>query len=309
MEKSIVHQERCFSAILNNVHDGIVAIDQQLLTRFINRAAERMSGWTYEEAEGKNILRVLNLIESQNLFPLVPHGLPVDETPRLFRNVILKSHTGETFIVEGSITKIQSADDNQLSGYVMVFRDTSEMKKLSAIVEFQTSHDTLTGLLNRDSFVPKLQEILEDLQRNAGSHVLLGFDIDQYQQICHGNEVVAGDELLREVADIICTHIQRSDISARFRDDIFAFILRDCTIEEAVRVAERLRKTVREFRFICGGATYRISLSMGLLALTDAHTDPKDILQKVDLACSEAKQQGGDRLVIYEEERTRAETI
>ncbi|MDR2760192.1 MAG: diguanylate cyclase [Spirochaetaceae bacterium] len=299
MGKDIFHQERFFSAILNNVNDGIVAIDQKLLIMFINRAAERMSGLTSEEAEGKAVPRIINLIESQNLFPLVPGGLPKDETPQYFRNVILKSHTGETFIVEGSITKIQSADNNQLPEYVIVFRDTSEMKKLSAIVDFQASHDSLTGLLNRDSFIPKLQEILDDLQRNAGSHVLLGFDIDPYPQICQGNKVVAGDELLREVADIIRSHIQRRDISARFRDDIFALILRDCTVEEAVGVAERLRKAIGDFRFTCGGIDYHISLSMGLLALTDAYTEPKDVLQKVDQACSEARQQGGDRLVIY----------
>ncbi|MDR2631520.1 MAG: diguanylate cyclase [Spirochaetaceae bacterium] len=299
MDKNILYQERLFSAILNNVHDGIIAIDQNLLIMFINRAAERMSGWTNEEAEGNIVSRVFNLIESQNLFPLIPGGLPRDENPQLFRNVILKSHNGETFIVEGSITKIQSVDDNGLPGYVMVFRDTSEMKKLSAAIDFQASHDTLTGLFNRESFVPKLQEILEDLQRNPGSHVLLGFDIDQYQQICQGNEVVAGDELLREVAGIIHSHIQRGDISARFRDDIFAVILRDCTIEEAVRVAERLRETVRDFQFSSGGISCRISLSMGLLALTDAYTDPMDVLQGVDQACSEAKQQGGDRLVVY----------
>jgi diguanylate cyclase (GGDEF)-like protein/PAS domain S-box-containing protein len=298
MGKSILRQEKFFSAILNNVHDGIVAIDQKLLIMFINSAAERMSGWTNEEVEGKGMSHILKLIESQSLFPLVPGGLPTDETPRLFRNVILKSSTGETFIVEGSIVKIQSADD-QLPGYVIVFRDTSEMKKLSAIVDFQASHDTLTGLLNRESFIPKLQEILEDLGRNGGSHVLLGFDIDQYQHICQGNEVVAGDELLRNVADIIRSHIQRRDISARFRDDIFASILRDCTIEEAVRVAERLRQAVRDFRFTSCGVVYPITLSIGLLALTDACTSPQDILRMADVACSEAKQQGGDRFVIY----------
>lgn len=301
MGKGILRRERFFSTILNNVHDGIVAIDQKLLIMFINHAAARMSGWINEDVEGKLVSRVFSLIESQNLSPLVPAGLPKDETPQHFRNVILKSHTGQTFIVEGSITKIQSADDNELPEYVMIFRDTSEMKKLSAAIDFQTSHDTLTGLLNRDSFVPKLQEILEDLQRAAGSQMLLGFDIDQYQQICRGSEIVAGDELLREVADMVHSHIQRSDISARFRDDIFAIILRNCSIPDAVGVAERLQAAVRKFRFICGDTTCHISLSMGLLPLTDAYTEPRDALQRVDQARNEAKQQGGDRLVIYNE--------
>lgn len=297
MDKSILHQERLFSAILNNVYDGIVAIDQKLLVAFINRAAERMIGCTSEDAEGKAVSQILSLIESQNLSPLIPGGLPRDDTPRLFRNVILRSHTGETFIVEGSVAKIQSTDDTELPEYVMIFRDTSEMKKLSATVDFQASHDALTSLLNRESFIPKLQEVLEDLQRTAGSYVLLGFDIDQYQELSISNEVVAGDEVLREVADSIRSHVQRRDISARFRDDIFVIILRDCTIEEAVRVAQRLREAVREIRFGPGG-TSGISLSMGLLALTDVYTDTREVLQRMDQLCGEARQQGGDRFVI-----------
>jgi diguanylate cyclase (GGDEF)-like protein/PAS domain S-box-containing protein len=300
MDKSILHQERLFSAILNDAHDGIVAIDQKLLVMFINRAAERMSGCTNEEAAGRAVAQILSLIEAQNLSPLIPGGLPQDETPRFFRNVILKSHTGETFIVEGSITKIQSADDNERPEYVMIFRDTSEMKKLSATVDFQASHDTVTGLLNRESFIPKLQEILEDLQRTAGSHVLLGFDIDQYLEPGISSEAVEGDELLREIAGLIRSHVQRRDISARFQDDIFVLILRDCTIEEAARVARRLQEAAGELRFGSGDTAYGISLSMGLLALTDACTGAKDVLQKVDHACTEAKQQGGNRFVIYD---------
>ena len=300
MDKNILHQERLFSAILNNVYDGIIAIDQKLSIMFINCAAERMIGWTNEEAAGKAAPKILSLIEAQNLSPLIPGGLPQDERPMFFLNVILKSHTGETFIVEGSIAKIQAPEDTELPEYVMIFRDTSEMKRLSATVDFQASHDALTGLLNRESFVPKLEEVLEDLQRAAGFYVLLMFDIDQYQEISIGDKIVAGDELLREAADIIRFHVQRRDISARFRDDIFALILRDCTVEEAVGVAQRLREAAGNLRFDSGGAS-GISLSMGLLALTDAYTDANDVLRRVDQARSEARRQGGDRLVIYGE--------
>ncbi|MDR0690153.1 MAG: diguanylate cyclase [Spirochaetaceae bacterium] len=300
MDKNLLHQERLFSAILNNVYDGIIAIDQKLSIMFINRAAERMIGWTNEKAAGKTAPQSLSVIEAQKLSPLIPGGLPQDETPLLFRNVILKSHIGETFIIEGSITKIQVPDDTGLPEYVMIFRDTSEMKRLSATVDFQAHHDALTGLLNRESFIPKLQEVLEDLRRTAGFYALLMFNIDQYQEIGIGNEVVAGDELLREAADIIRFHVQRRDISARLRDDIFVLILRDCTVEEAVGVVQRLRKAAGNLR-LSSGASSGISLSIGLLALTDAYTDTNDVLHRADQACSEARQQGGDRLVIYGE--------
>jgi diguanylate cyclase (GGDEF)-like protein/PAS domain S-box-containing protein len=296
MDKDKLHLERFFGAILNNIYDGIAAIDHNLLLMFINHAAERMSGWSNEEAEGKGASQILNFIEPLDLSHLLPSSLPGDEVPRFFQNVILKSHTGETFIVEGSITKIPSVVDKDIPEYVIIFRDTSELKKLSATVNFQASHDTLTGLLNRESFIPKLREILEDLQRSVASHVLLGFTIDQYPLIGKGIESTAGDELLREIADIIRVHVQRRDISARFRDDMFAIILRDCTIDQAVKVSTRLQEAVHAFRVASSDS---FSLSMGLLALTDACTETKDALQQVTEACHEAKTQGGDRFVIY----------
>jgi diguanylate cyclase (GGDEF)-like protein/PAS domain S-box-containing protein len=296
MDKDELHLERFFGAILNNIYEGIAAIDHNLLVMFINHAAERMSGWSNEEAEGKGAPQILNFIESRDLSHLLPGSLPGDEAPRFFQNVILKSHTGETLIVEGSITKIPSVLDEDIPEYVIIFRDTSELKKLSATVNFQASHDTLTGLLNRESFIPKLREVLEDMQRSVTAHVLLGLTIDQYPQISKGIEFAAGDELLREIADIIRFHVQRRDISARFRDDMFALILRDCTVDQAVKVSKRLQEAVHAFH---SSDSPCFSLSMGLLALTDACTETKDALQKVAEACNEAKTQGGDRFVIY----------
>jgi diguanylate cyclase (GGDEF)-like protein/PAS domain S-box-containing protein len=297
MSNTGLQQEDLFAAILRHVADGIVAIDSKLLVIFMNPAAERRSGWTEGEARGKLVPTVLSLIESNNFSPLIPNALPKDETPMLFRDVILKNHEGGTYIVDGSITGIQSPE-KELSGYVLVFRDISEIKKMSAVIDYHSSHDGLTGMNNQDSFIQQLQEALNLLRREGGNHILLELASDQYQTAANKGGIQAGNELIRQTAELIRSHIQRRDIAARIWEDKFALILRNCSIDDAINVAQRLQSAAHDFTFNFEGFTCSLSFSMGIVVLTDAESKARTILNTADKLCGTAKEQGGNRLII-----------
>ncbi|MDL2229005.1 EAL domain-containing protein, partial [Treponema sp. OttesenSCG-928-L16] len=252
----------------------------------------------YREAQGKLIQQVFTLIEPQNLSPLIPKALPLDDVPVLFRDVIVKGHQGSTFIIDGSISKIESTS-NEPPGYVLVMRDISKMKKMSATIDYQASHDALTGLSNREGFTLKLKDVLDTVKRAGGEHSLLELDLDRFTVVNDTGGTAAGDELLRQIAKIILSHTERHDISGRLGGDEFAVILRDCAVENAVSVAERLLNAVRQFNFTYNNKIFPVSFSIGLVPIGEQNIDTHAILAAADDACSIAKEEGGNRIKIY----------
>jgi diguanylate cyclase (GGDEF)-like protein/PAS domain S-box-containing protein len=300
MDKIILHQKKLFSVILDNVSDGIVAMDPDLFVIFMNPAAVRMSGWTEADVRGKLLKQICNLIDSHSLTPLIPAGLPKDGDPSFFQNAIFKGADGIKLIVDGSITQIPSSG-KMPPGYVMVFRDISEVKKLSAVIDYQAYHDSLTNLANREGFTLQLEELLDDLRRNHTKHSLMEINIDNFTAINDAGGVKAGDEILRQIAVIIRSQIQRDDPAARLTGDIFTLVLRNCGGKDAMQVAQRLRDAMRDHVFSCGDRTFSFTVSIGVLPLSGDEGDIHRILSAVHKTCAAAKNVGGNSFTMMEQ--------
>jgi diguanylate cyclase (GGDEF)-like protein/PAS domain S-box-containing protein len=299
VDKKLKQQERLFSAILHSVNDGIVATGINLDVLFMNPIAEEMTGWSESEAQGHPAHAVLSLIDSRTLSSIIPDALPADGHPVFFRDSIMKSRHGSSFIVDGSITKIHQAR-NETEGYVLAFRDISELKRMSATIDYQASHDALTGLSNREEFSLRLGELLEDLKRNGGRHTLIELDVDRFKVVNDTCGSLAGDELLRQVANVIQSLTQRHDISARLGGDEFAVILRDCSPEDSLHVAKRLQDAVQSHKFIWQKNLFPITLSIGVVPLTNTDNDIHQVLASADDACYIAKEEGGNRINVFQ---------
>ncbi len=299
VDRNLKRQERLFSAILHSVNDAIVAIDTNSRILFLNPIAAQMSGWPEADAQNKTVQQVLSLIESRNLSPILPEILPTGEQPSFFRDAIMKGRHGQTYIVDGSITKIHQAE-NETEGYVIAIRDISEIKKMSATIDYQASHDGLTGLSNREEFALKLADVLEDLKRSPGSHTLVELDVDRFKVVNDTCGPIAGDELLRQIANFIQTLTQRHDFSARLGGDEFALILRDCALDDAMQVAKRLQSAVQNHNFIWQKNMFPITLSIGLVPLLSEDSDIHTVLAAADDACYIAKEEGGNRISVFE---------
>lgn len=274
-------------------------MDPDLFVIFMNPTALRMSGWEEEQAKGKLLKQIFNLIDSHSLVPLIPAGLPRENCPSFFQNAIFKGADGTKLIVDGCITQIPSTN-KMPPGYVVVFRDISEVKKLSAVIDYQAYHDSLTTLSNREGFTRQLEELLDDLQRSRGEHSLMELDIDRFKAINDNGGTKAGDEILRQMATIIRSQIQRDDLSARLAGDTFILVLRGCGIRDAVPVAQRLQEAVRSHIFSYESQIYPLTISIGILALAGEAGDIHRILTAAHKACTTVKEMGGNSFTVVE---------
>jgi diguanylate cyclase (GGDEF)-like protein/PAS domain S-box-containing protein len=288
-----MNQERLFSAILQNIHDGIIALDQELKVSFVNPAVCKISKWE-KDPLNQEAAKVFTLLEPKNLINLISKKLPQDEKPFLFKDAIYKCG-GNTLIVDGSISLIPS-ENNELQGYVVVIRDISEMKKLSASLDYHVSHDALTGLANREGFIMELEDILDSVKRMGNKCTLLQIDIDSYGAIKTESGEAGGNKLLTWFVQILQAQVKHGDIIARLGSCVFTLVLFDCGTEESERVAKRIHEAlVSGFNF--EEKDFSIAVSIGMVPITEKAAFAAGLLSAVDTACNSAKKAGGGKTV------------
>ena len=175
-----------------------------------------------------------------------------------------------------------------------------EKNTASEKLSYQASHDALTGLYNRTKFETTLNELLE--QRKDLQHVVFYLDLDQFKVVNDSSGHHAGDELLRQVADVIKNAIRQSDILARLGGDEFGVILERCGIEQAKNVAHNIIEAIGDISFVWEDKTFRIGVSIGIVQLSSATQTYSDVLKMVDAACFAAKDAGRNRYHIYSQD-------
>jgi diguanylate cyclase (GGDEF)-like protein/PAS domain S-box-containing protein len=184
----------------------------------------------------------------------------------------------------------------------VVCRDVTEAHNLSQELTYQASHDSLTGLVNRRELENRLARVLETARTDASHHALCYLDLDQFKVINDTCGHVAGDELLRQLAEVLRTKVRRRDTLARLGGDEFGVLMEHCALRQAQRVANTLRKSVDEFRFSWENKTFSVGVSIGLVPVTADSESVAGTLSAADTACYVAKDQGRNRIHVYHPE-------
>lgn len=156
----------------------------------------------------------------------------------------------------------------------------------------QASHDEVTGLLNRREFERRLGLAIDGARQRDERHALMMIDLDQFKIINDTSGHAAGDELLRQVATLLKQQLRAGDSLGRLGGDEFGVLLGHCAPAPAAQVAEALRQTLADFRFVANGRPFPISASIGLVHLDGAAIDRTSALSAADSACHAAKECG-----------------
>ncbi len=180
--------------------------------------------------------------------------------------------------------------------------DNTEAQLLAEQLTHQASHDALTGLANRRAFEQRLQRALESTRDQSAEHALFYLDLDQFKVINDTCGHLAGDDLLRQIARVLQIRVRKQDILARLGGDEFGVLMEYCPLHDALRVANSLCQAVNDFRFAWGGKTFRLGVSIGVVAISAASDNFSGVLSAADSACYAAKDAGRNRVHLYTED-------
>lgn len=306
----LYREKELFQVTLASIGDAVITTDAMDRITYLNPIAEIYTGWSNDKVRGiliQEIFRVKD-IANQNIIenPLCIN-LPPTSTgkPKKNRECILTRRGKHEFIIDYSVAPIRN-HQNQIIGSVLIFRDVTEQRKLTEKLTYQATHDSLTGLLNRNEFEKRLRKILKSF-RQHDIHTLLFLDLDQFKTINDTCGHGAGDDLLRQVTALLNSKLRTRDTLARLGGDEFGVILEHCPEQEALQIANALRELVQDFRFQWQDKTFSIGVSIGLYSINRANQTLEDVLQAADNGCMVAKVQGRNQVQIYREENSTAQ--
>lgn len=180
-------------------------------------------------------------------------------------------------------------------------RDASERKQVEDRLRQVSDHDPLTGLVNRHRF--EVDADKEFLRANRyGGGALIVFNLDNFREINHALGHRAGDELIRETANIISDRVRETDVVARLAGDQFAVLLTDVAGDVAREIGTDISERIRERRFELEGKAVSVQLSGGVVALDGGAADSTEAMRWAELAMRRAKVMGGGRVISFDME-------
>jgi diguanylate cyclase (GGDEF)-like protein/PAS domain S-box-containing protein len=286
---------------LASIADAVITVDTDGCIEYLNAAAERLTEWSLREAKGQPLASVFAVIEEttgRTVGERLDRALREGGTIHLESDIVLLRRGSAPIAVDASMAPIGDRA-GRVEGAVLVFQDMSRERQYAARLSHLATHDALTGLPNRREFENRLRAALDRPQDSNYHHAVLYLDIDQFKVVNDTCGHAAGDELLRQVSNLLRPGLRAGDTIARLGGDEFGVLLEHCPPEPALRIAEGLRRSVSDFKFSWGARSFATSVSIGVVNMIDGPRTLADALSAADAACYLAKDKGRNRIQVY----------
>ncbi|HZG40232.1 MAG TPA: EAL domain-containing protein [Nodosilinea sp.] len=199
-----------------------------------------------------------------------------------------------------TLTKPVLDEGGQVFGLVTSSRDVTRRVKIEKQLRYDSLHDALTHLPNRDWLAKRLElEILQCQRHSQSSFGLMMIDLDRFKAVNDSLGHITGDKLLIAISNLLKACVRDIDMVSRWGGDEFVIFLdRIADVKEAIQVAERIKATLENPIEVDGKVIFT-SASIGILMGDSAYTTSNDIFRDVDIALYRAKAAGRNRYEIF----------
>jgi len=262
----------------------------------VNRFGAKQLDLTSEQLQNRSIFDFIHpedKLAAQILFDLCiasPHKVHKQEIRKICRD-------GRVLWVRETV-RIINYEDQQYN-FLLVCEDVTETRRLSEKIVYQASHDALTGLVNRSEFDGVVQKSVKEANKNKAEHALCYLDLDQFKVVNDTSGHLAGDELLRQLGNVLKKQIRKKDVLARLGGDEFGVLMNNSSLEEAYHACEKLRNVIRDFQFAWEDKSFSVGVSIGISSINDSTGNAVDALKEADAACYAAKEKGRNRVHVF----------
>lgn len=299
LNEALFQEKERLHITLDSIGEAVVCIDDNLRVTFMNPVAEKMSGWTQQQATGQLLLQVLQITFGED-GPLMENIHSGDMSrSAIEQDLVLKCRNGGSYDIHYSITPLSTLDGHTI-GSVLVIQDVTESRKMLRQLSYSASHDALTHLGNRASFESHLKRLLQTVQETHQRHALVFVDLDRFKAVNDTAGHAAGDALLRELSSLMLSMLRTSDILARLGGDEFGLLLPDCNIESARYIAGRIIEAINDYHFMWEGRLHRIGASAGITLIDETNHQASEVMSQADIACYASKNNGRGIVTVYE---------
>jgi len=300
IEKELIKRKEYIDAVMANMRDGIITINDDGSIDSFNPAAEQMFGIDQQAVIGEHIKTIftipshqqfqdhiasLTLLDAESkaeVLPLALEGLRKD---------------GSIFPLDLLLSEMNIGDKQLMIGNV---RDTTRRKQNEERMLYLANFDDLTGLPNRNLFQDRLQHAVERAQRAKQYVALLYIDLDDFKRINDTMGHKIGDQLVQSVAERLRDCVRKSDTVARIGGDEFAVVLEGVDdTNSATQTAEKIIDFMNRSIMLDNNEVY-VTCSIGIVLYPTDTVNVQDMLKDADAAMYRAKGLGKNRYQYYE---------
>lgn len=278
--KRINLERKKFSVIINFMGNGLYVIKNDRII-LANQKMSEILKFTPEELIGRS---------DHEVFVETKESCPICESIKKERNfegdLLFKRKDGTFLFVNVKVSHLKT--DEGVLETIVLFSDITLRKKLEEQLHIEAMTDPLTQLFNRRFLSSVLESLTETVKERKKSLSLIMADIDNFKHIndTYGHEM--GDEVLKELAKLLKGNLRDEDIVGRWGGEEFLIILVNTGLEDAIKVAEKIRKKISE-SLILGKLNITVSFGVSEYKMNE---DIKEAIKRVDEALYEAKLAG-----------------
>jgi diguanylate cyclase (GGDEF)-like protein/PAS domain S-box-containing protein len=294
MEEALFIEKERAQVTLNSIGDAVVCMDTAGNVTFLNLVAEKLTGWSRQEAAGRamgDVFRILDATSRITTPNLMEMAVGQNRTVHLPSNCILVRRDGVEIPIEDSVAPIHDRQ-GQVTGAVIIFRDVSAARAMELQMTHAAEHDFLTGLPNRTLLNDRINQAIALARLHTRQIAVLFLDLDGFKHINDSLGHPIGDKLLQSVAKRLVDCVRDSDTVSRQGGDEFVVLLADVEqSDDAAFTARRMLQAVGEVNTV-DHHDFHVTASIGVSVYPDDGLDAETLIKNADTAMYQAKGKG-----------------
>jgi diguanylate cyclase (GGDEF)-like protein/PAS domain S-box-containing protein len=297
MENALRQSEEKYRNILETIQEGYFEIDLKGQYTFFNDSMCRIHGYSKEELMGMNHREHTDKETKNKLFQVFNKIYNTGEPAKDVDWQITRKDGTKRYI-ETSVS-LKKDSSGKLTGFRGIIRDITERKQAAERIQYQATHDALTGLPNRLMFIEQLNQAIRSAQRNKRQLAIFFIDLDRFKVINDSLGHDAGDQLLQEIAGRFKQSLRAVDVVARLGGDEFIILIED--IDELSQVEILARKILSSAikPMIILGKECHVTASIGISVYPMDGEDEQTLMKNADMAMYFAKEKGKNNYQFY----------
>ncbi len=304
VEEALFTEKERVQVTLNSIGDAVLSTDILGNVTYLNAVAEKMTGWSREEALGKPLATVFEIIDGSTRMPSPnPMELAVqkNETVGLTANCILIRRGGCESAIEDSAAPIHDRS-GLVTGAVIVFRDVSMSRAMTLEMTHLAQHDILTDLPNRMLLKDRLAQAIVTAGRNGTQVAVVFLDLDQFKHINDSLGHAIGDKLLQSVSTRLVACVRSSDTVSRQGGDEFVVLLAEIKNAADASIIARKILTALSTPHRIDQHNLHVTASIGLSTYPQDGEDADILIKNADTAMYQAKDKGRNNYQFFKKD-------
>ncbi len=312
-EKSFRRSSRHYRALFETASNPIIVIDDRIVIRQWNGAAESLFGYSRDEAVGRNLTEAFIPKEQKDEFAWkILKILNSGMTKETIEAEII-SFNGTSHVILWNLNKLHEDEDDGRAQLILIGQDISEIRRTQDQLHYLAHYDVLTDTANRRLFEDRCRQAITSALRHGHHCALIGLDVDHFKRINDTLGHDAGDRLLQELARRLRNSVREEDTIARLGGDEFAVLLSQVNgAEGSEKVARGLLEAITQPVDVPGGELV-ITSSIGITLAPDDGKSYDELLKNADMAMYRAKKAGRNNIQFFSadmnDEMTRLMTL